>query len=270
MPSALAQVYADIRNRILSISDLNYSLSATGSGNATFSGTYCGGQINDTFNIIVTGAGLTFDFTAFGISGTDIAITAGSPQYLGSGIYIVFLSSTNNDGETYQLNVASQPLIKFCQMYNDQLSTYSEGENKSYAFPFPAVFIEIVNELQIEQLGDDVQLYNDLIVRLHIAHEFYNANPSDGFGMTETDMKIFDIRNQVYKAIQKFEPTNAVAMVRISEQPSYVHKMVYAFMQDYRTNIIDLETPAFGNDVTVNPPISADINVSFNPSPFIK
>jgi len=142
------------------------------------------------------------------------------------------------------------PAFNFVQVWNNQLET--DGENKMYSFAYPALFVEIVSPGQIIQLGNGVQHYEPLIVRLHILQEFYNA--TDGNGILEQDLTIFDLRQIVYEGMQGWEPDNCVAWVRTGETQDTNHSNVYHFIQEYTTSYVDstMERPVDG--LTKTPP----------------
>lgn len=239
--TGLSQLFLDVKNRLLSIPDGVYKYAAifTGAGlnDATFSGTYSGRTINAAFVITISSVGATdtFSWTCGTFSGTNIAIT-GNAQYLIYGMSITFAAITGHTlNNSWSLSVTGTPLIKFCQVWNSQTTLEIEGH--TYDFEKPAVFVEFISPNTIEQLGNGDQIYNDLIVRLHIVHEFYNA--IDGNGIEEQDLTIFDLSGACYQYLNKFEPTQAVAMVRVNESQQYNHKNVYEYLQDYKTNLVD-------------------------------
>ena len=64
-------------------------------------------------------------------------------------------------------------LFAFVDVWNNQLELAEQQQQ--YSFPLPACFIEVLNVQEPKQLGDGVQLYDQLIVRLHIVHEQLDA-----------------------------------------------------------------------------------------------
>jgi hypothetical protein len=160
------------------------------------------------------------------------------------------------------------PSIQFIQMYNRQFDLIDQGEGGSliYSFPFPCVFVEFVSPSPIKQLGGGYQIYDPLLVNIHIGHELYDA----GDGSMEQNLDVFDLRTLVYKALQKFEPSGAVAFMRTEETQDTNHKAIYHFIQEYTTNYIDngMAEPVGG--VTKDPPTDLDLTVGYNPSPYTK
>ena len=272
MASGLAKLFIDIKAKILSISNGLYSYAAafngTGMNDATFTGTYAGFIKDDTFTVTITVEDTidSFSWESANGSGTDIPIQAG-PQLLTNGIYIEFAALTGHtEGDIFTYTITSDPLIKFCQVWNDQLKWEMEGQ--LYDYLKPAVFIEFDSPNPISQLGNGVQQFDPLMVRLHIIHEYYNA--IDGNGVQEQNLEVFAVKQRIYQMIQKFEPDYAVAFVRSSEQQQYDHNMLYHYVQEYKTNFIDNSLNEPIGSVTNTPPITIDILSAYNPSPFLK
>lgn len=150
----------------------------------------------------------------------------------------------------------SNTQLKFVQLWNNQMQDLAGKENNSYSFPLPACFVEFVAPSEILQLGAGVQMFDPLIVRLHIVHEFLN-NIDDTNGMLEQDLSILDLKQSVYFTMQNFEPNNAVMFVRGSESNSDNHNNVIEFVQDYKTNLIDNSH----SDATLSIPSGAPITL---------
>lgn len=241
--TGIAQLFLDIKNRILSIATFTYTSFFNGAGlnDAGFLGAYTGANPatqNATFEIKIDSVGTidTFKITSSAGIQTGVAIT-GVRQWLGNGLSVIFQAVTGHTlNDTWTLTVTGEQVVKFCQVWNNQ--TRDEADGKMYDYPKPAVFVEFANLEDIEQLGNGNQIYNDMTVRLHVVQDFYNA--TDGNGIEEQNLTIFDLTQQVYRALNKFEPTGAAAMVRTGEQQQSDHTNIYEFIQDYKTNLIDL------------------------------
>lgn len=156
----------------------------------------------------------------------------------------------------------SNPLIKFCQVWNNQVTYNNDGQH--YNYPMPCVFIEMASPITIEQMGDGYQLYN-IVIRLHIVHEFYNS--IDGNGIEEQDLSIFDLKDAVYIGMQKYEPNGAVQFVRTSETQDYEHTNVYHMIQEYTTNYVDNTREEPVGFIDINDPPIVDTTLSFNINP---
>jgi hypothetical protein len=146
--------------------------------------------------------------------------------------------------------------FNFVQLWNNQLRDLEGKENNSYSFPLPACFVEFIAPQQVQQLGAGVQLFEPLIVRLHIVHEFLN-NIDDTNGILEQDLDILTLKQFVYNAMQVFEPQYAVMFVRVAETINYDHNNVVEFIQDYQTNLIDNSH----SDATISTPSPVPITL---------
>lgn len=135
--------------------------------------------------------------------------------------------------ELYQLIRAriegSCPSIKHVRLFNNQFSCMENQEQ--IPFPFPCVFIEFANDIAWIQQGNGVQFAQDLQITLHIGHEFYNGADQ------EENLIIFDIRNEVFTAMQGFTGAGITNMVRVSERVSTDYTNIYIFQQNYNTNL---------------------------------
>jgi hypothetical protein len=149
--------------------------------------------------------------------------------------------------------LAQVPELAFIQMYNNQFDLIEKQE--TYSFPFPCCFIEFVTET-IQQLGNGVQIYDPLTVRVHIGNDFYNAID----GTQEQDLIVFELKQKIFKALNKFEPLGATVFIRFSETQDINHSNIYHFIQDYKTNYIDQDRSEPLNKTQINPPIELIIN----------
>lgn len=156
--------------------------------------------------------------------------------------------------------------VKYVRNWNDQLNL--DEKQEGYSFPMPAIFPEFLNPSDIKQLGDGCQLYDPLIVRLHILH--WELDAADG--NMEQNLNVLDFAQAVYAKMQRFEPDGAVVFVRISEERDYNHKGVYHFVQDYKTNYIDLSKQISTDGTTIaGGVVSPDVVATYDPiKPFIK
>jgi hypothetical protein len=151
---------------------------------------------------------------------------------------------------------ASVPELLQISVYNNQFQSLEDRD--IYSFPFPCAFVEFVNENESSQLGNGVQIFDPLYVKIHIGHTFYNGENQ------EENLDVFDLKDKIYKALQKFEPDGAVAFIRSSETQDYDHTDVYHFVQTYTTNYVDfiMNEPVDGQEV--QPPFAIVKTITFN------
>lgn len=152
--------------------------------------------------------------------------------------------------QSYLLSQLSN--VNYIRMWNNQLDRLLNGEQQSdFALmdengDTPALLIELVGPANIEMLGNGDQIYQDLVIRVHILHQFYNAND----GTMDQDLPVLDIAENIYKAFNDWMPDtmtiNGVVyqipvgvMNRTGENWDYDHPDVYHFIQEYTTNWVD-------------------------------
>jgi len=141
-------------------------------------------------------------------------------------------------------------------VWNNQLAEMEKGEQMT--FPLPSAFVEVISDTPTIQLGNGVQLYDPLTVRIHVLHEKYNTQE-----YFYADFDVYDVKQLVYLALQKFEPTNACTFVRISESQDNNHDNVYHYIIDFATNLMDFSAQEPRNSLTVQPPFTHNINATF-------
>jgi len=201
---------------------------------------------------------------------TDVGMLFVSPfvkqyQFAGSGVWLLMkelktLAST-------LIGDDNTPLFKHIRVWNNQLEQERADPNNQLSYPKPALFIELANTSDIQQMGAGAQIYNDLRVRLHIIHEHYNEYTNGN--IFDEDVKVFDIAQRLYYAINKYEPSGAVAMVRVNEELDFNHDNLYHLVQEYATNLVDLSREEPLNFVPMPTPLAIDLSLNINPT-FIK
>lgn len=155
--------------------------------------------------------------------------------------------------------------VKFTRVWND--NTNLDENQKMYATDFPAILPEFLNPQEVKQLGDGVQLYDPLIVRLHILH----WQIDDGAGNMEQNLDAFDFAQEVFSKMDGFEPDGCVSFVRVAEERDYTHKGLYHLMQDYKTNYIDSSRQRSTSGTTIaGDTIDPVLNITYDPKPYLK
>lgn len=122
--------------------------------------------------------------------------------------------------------------LQTVRIWNNHLNYEREG--KSYNYLKPAVFLEVVNNVEYKQLGTGYQSA-DVAWRIHLIHEFYDAQD----GTFEQDLPVFDLRDSIVTLLSFYEPTGCGPLVRTSETQDYEHDMLYHFVIDFVCNFID-------------------------------
>lgn len=126
--------------------------------------------------------------------------------------------------------------LLYIRVWNNQLDWGDVG--KLEAHQHPAAFIEFVST-KVMQLGGGTQLFDPLIFKIHILHWQMDA----GDGTFEQNLDVYDLKDKVYLAIQKFQPNTAAvpvgACIRTAEYQDYRHHGVYHYVQEYKTTLVD-------------------------------
>lgn len=154
-----------------------------------------------------------------------------------------------------------QPLItsgklKYIGLWNNQFERMNSGE--TFSFPFNCLFIEFFDP-QPKQLGNGVQIYEPLSVRLHIGMEKYNED-----GHQDRNIEQFDLTQSVYAQIQGFKVDRSGTFTRQSEMFDYNHTNVTVNMQEYLTSWVDYQELAPVESVEKQPPTALVLNADLN------
>jgi len=138
------------------------------------------------------------------------------------------------------------PDIKHVRLWNNQVQFNADGMQIEYLKP--AVFIEFLSPINYTKLGCGLQKADDVVIRLHIVHEFYNGIEQ------EENLGVFDIKDDVYFALEEWKSETAKTghMTRIAEELDTSHTNIYHFIQDYTINWIDDVSQRIKNGVTTS------------------
>jgi hypothetical protein len=156
------------------------------------------------------------------------------------------------------LNGDQSPTLKYVRMWNNQLKLVEMG--KMELFQHPACFISFVTGQTNNFLGGEgVQLYDPLIIELHILDWQVDA----GDGTFAQNLEVFDLKQRIYQLMQKFKASKASPMIRIAESQDYEHAGVYHFIQTYQTTYIDdsMQEPVNGDSTNIPLPLEVDLTV---------
>lgn len=124
------------------------------------------------------------------------------------------------------------PDFKFVHIWNNQLTQLAEGE--TYVFPFPCCFIELLTPNDYMPIGRGYSV-GDLIVRIHIGHEEYDA----GEGNYEENINVFSYRDAVINKLNNFQPIATSSLMKSAEQQDYTHTNIYHYIVDFKCAFID-------------------------------
>ena len=124
-------------------------------------------------------------------------------------------------------------LLPTVRIWNNQLVHLRRGEYP--AFGNPAAFVEVTNDTGYQQLGGPGIQTAEIRFSIHVLHEWYDAQD----GTFEDDLAVFDVRDQVVKALSYFMPAGCNEMVRTAETVDNDHDNLYHLVIHFVTNIID-------------------------------
>ncbi len=124
--------------------------------------------------------------------------------------------------------------VQHVRLWNNQIDLFEKGEQ--IPFLFPAVFIDFPSIPWLQIGGGEAT--SELMTRLYIVFESFATAEN------EEDLAIFDLRQEVYLAVQDFKPTQSSKLQRINEQTDPNHTNVYVWVMDFISNYTD-PTAAF-------------------------
>jgi hypothetical protein len=130
------------------------------------------------------------------------------------------------------INGDGQSVSPYVRIWNNQLSKDREGE--VYSFPKPSIFVEVVNDAAYEVMGQGFR-NSDLAFRLHLIHEFYDAQD----GTFEQDLPVFDLRDKIIALMTYFTPTACGPLTAVLEAQDYDHDNLYHYVIDCVCNFTD-------------------------------
>lgn len=121
--------------------------------------------------------------------------------------------------------------VTHVRLWNNQTRWSEEGSQ--IPFKYPAVFVEFPNITWIQGAKGTQKTAEEFTIRLHICFESYNTDEQ------EEDLALFDLRQEVYMAVQDFKPTMAGVLQRRAEQSDPEHTNVYKWVMDFTTQYQD-------------------------------
>lgn len=236
--TGLAQLFSDIASILNGLyGNIKFSLvkSVTGLDDATYTGVFSGNVPSTSVVIAIdaTGTPDTFSFTYGSSTQTGIKIIVGDMDLV-DGIKINFAATTGHTvGDSWTLNITSEKLLKTIRLWNNQIKNEDDAQYADFAKP--ACFVEFSNIIVQTLGGGQSQIYDNLLIILHLCHEFYDAQD----GTFEQDLPVFEIKQRIYAALQRQKNTMAVILNRDSEEMDYDHDNIIHYKMNFKANQID-------------------------------
>jgi hypothetical protein len=145
------------------------------------------------------------------------------------------------------------PTVQFVNIWNNQVKDQDKG--KLYAFPKPALFLELIAHPAWEEIGLGIQSA-DMGWRIHIVHEFYD----DQEGNFERNIPVMILRDGVVATLSHQWPTGCGPLIKKTEAQDPNHTMIYHYVIDFTCNFIDSKGSPYDEDAgkrTVSVPPTA-------------
>lgn len=133
---------------------------------------------------------------------------------------------------------AQIPECKFVAMWNDQVDRMQEG--KDYSFQSPAIFVELPDEAQCDQVGGGVRVFDPLPITLHIV----DVRLDNMDGTMEQNFEVFTVKQKCYGSFQLFKTPGSSPFNCTSETTDKNHNNIYHFLQVFTTTWTDQQQAA--------------------------
>lgn len=124
----------------------------------------------------------------------------------------------------------SETSVTHVRLWNNQIELSEKGEQ--IPFQFPACFIDFPN-ISWAQKGKGTQSSDNLNIRVYVCFESFATSEN------EEDLALFDLRSEVYLALNDYKPTGAGPLQRIAETTDTNHTNVYVWIMDFTTSYQD-------------------------------
>ena len=119
------------------------------------------------------------------------------------------------------------PEIKKTGLFNDDFEKQNEGTKSG--LKFPALFVSFPDGCTYLESTSGVQRTDTFTVRFHIGTKH----------QTDKDvLTVFDLKEKLYRAFHKWQPSNASSFSRTAEIPDEFRGNYYVFQQDYKTDLV--------------------------------
>lgn len=147
-------------------------------------------------------------------------------------------------------------VFKYIGMWNNQLKNMEDG--KILDFRKPALFFEFIPST-VDSVGSNVQIFDPLLIKCHIIHEFFNASD----GTNELNLDIFDIADATHAALQLYQVTGVdygtSPLNRTEVELDVDHDNLYHHVITYTTTWTDNSTRQPIGGYEIDPPLQLDL-----------
>jgi len=125
--------------------------------------------------------------------------------------------------------------LKHCAVYNNQFAYMNRDQDVQESFALTACLVEFVNQNVPRSIGNGVQIYEPLVVRLHIGMEQLDS----GTGTMNQNLDIFTLKNKFYLALQNWHTEGSGTFDRTGERQDFEHNNLYIWQMEFTTSYID-------------------------------
>jgi hypothetical protein len=142
------------------------------------------------------------------------------------------------------VNQDHQTVNLFSRIWNNHLRDIRDG--KSYEWPRPAAFVEVITNFEIIGLGFRSA---DLGIRIHLIHDYFNADST-----FEQDLTIFDLRDQILSAktgLSQYCPTACGPLNCIGEEQDFDHDNLYHYILNFICNFTDIKGSKYDPETVI-------------------
>lgn len=126
----------------------------------------------------------------------------------------------------------SEPMIQHFDLWNHNVE-FIEQET---AFNLPAVFIEFA-PISWKTLSLQVQ-EADIIIKLHVVTRWENIS-ADGSASQEQALELFDLLNDIKKALTGLQGNGFSGFKRIGSEPNHNHEEIIEEIELFQVHVID-------------------------------
>lgn len=131
--------------------------------------------------------------------------------------------------------IAEVPELLHTALYNNQIAYMNREQGVEESFALPAGLIEFVNDNVPRSIGNGVQIYEPLVVRIYTIMQQLDS----GTGTQNQNLDIFALKNKVYLALQNWHTEGSGTFDRTGEKQDYDHNNLYVWIMEFTTSYID-------------------------------
>lgn len=149
-------------------------------------------------------------------------------------------------------------------VWNNQYEQAQEGTDNIF---FPSIYLERVFEPAVPMLMGVKQV--DFLLNVHILHNQIDA----GDGTLSQNLDVFELRDKVVRAFDKFKATGCGVLQYATEQEDFTHNNIYHYIVTFKAAMVDTTGTLWDNEngkwTEKDPPFDLEITKTIEP-PYTK